>query len=258
MHPFSRTMGRCHGQIAGEHWVGSAPWRPPQLSNEALPCPSILRAIVRAVDLLHRYRMLLSSRLRIQASWKRTLIKSKGKLHANWGQTTANWGQTTVFLLPENRGLSPISHSQLVPCVFCNRSIDVLDGDPSPLLGVIQGDVVFQCVGPGDVVVVTILPAPDQSARLIFLSCDGFEFHLHKSIDKRCIPSHAPREGAMARLPQNVGLAWCCCLRLNSPKRRSLARQSSKPLFGQLPCCIGIECNCRRGYEFRRHGSTLS
>ena len=53
----------------------------------------------------------------------------------------------------------------------------------------------------------------------------------------------------MARLPENIGLARRRGVRLNCLMRRSLARQSCEPLFGQLTCCIGIECNCRRGYE---------
>src|ERR1700682_137026 len=72
--------------------------------------------------------------------------------------------------------------AQAVPLILRDRSIDVFDGIPAAVLRVVQRHIVLERVGPGDVVVVAILPAPHQAARGILLSGDRLELDLDRAV----------------------------------------------------------------------------
>src|SRR5207247_6983336 len=59
---------------------------------------------------------------------------------------------------------------QFGPLLLCALAID----------GIINGHVVFECVGARDVVVVRIFHSPDHAAGLIFLAADWFAFYLYE------------------------------------------------------------------------------
>ena len=46
----------------------------------------------------------------------------------------------------------------------------------------VKHDIVFQRIGAADVVVVLVLHAPDDPARLVFLAGEGLELHLDEAV----------------------------------------------------------------------------
>src|SRR5437016_6222016 len=76
-----------------------------------------------------------------------------------------------------------------------------------PPSGVIERDVALQRVGSCDVIVVAVLPAPHESAGLIFAPRQRLEHHFDKSIGDRDGLADAPRKRAAAGLFEHVGLA---------------------------------------------------
>src|SRR5439155_11094762 len=68
----------------------------------------------------------------------------------------------------------PLAGSDLHACSFLFRAL-AFDR-------VVDGYVVLQRVGAGDVVVVRVLGAPDNAACLVFFAGDGFELHFDKTV----------------------------------------------------------------------------
>ena len=82
-----------------------------------------------------------------------------------------------------------------------------------PLIGVVDGDVVLEGIGAGDVVVVGVLRAPDEAAGLVFLAGDGLELHFHKPVLDVAVIPEADGIGGLAGLFEDVGftgrvLSW--------------------------------------------------
>jgi hypothetical protein len=84
---------------------------------------------------------------------------------------------------------------QRVPLAARDRRIDVLEGLADAARGVVERDVVLERVGASDVVVVAVLPAPDDATGLVFLAGKGLELRLDPAVGQRCIGSDAPRKG---------------------------------------------------------------
>ena len=106
-------------------------------------------------------------------------------------------------------------HAQRVPHVRRHRCIDVLDRDPAAVLGVVERDVVLERVGARDVVVVAVLPAPDDTARLVLAAAHRLELHFDESVGERDVlfarttenrrcPIAAARCGALGALASRL------------------------------------------------------
>src|SRR5581483_507678 len=120
-------------------------------------------------------------------------------------------------------------HAQGVPGVQGHRDFGTLELGAFALERVIDGDVVLQRVGAGDVVIVAVLPTPDQAARLVFLSGNGLEPDLNEAVGERNIRLYAPGIGAFAGLLENIRLAGGGGVRLDGPMGVSLAGDASHP-----------------------------
>src|SRR2546421_11133780 len=71
----------------------------------------------------------------------------------------------------------------------------------------IDGDVVFEGISPGDVVVVRIFATPDDAAGLVFLTGDGFEFNFDKTVLHAGTVFDADRVSGFAGLFKGVWFA---------------------------------------------------
>src|ERR1700682_5147064 len=83
------------------------------------------------------------------------------------------------------RDLYPLAaefDAQDVPLILRDGSIDVFEGVPAAVLRVIQRHIFLALVGPGDVVVVSVLPSPHQAARGILLSGNRLELDLDRAV----------------------------------------------------------------------------
>jgi hypothetical protein len=47
---------------------------------------------------------------------------------------------------------------------------------------VIDGHIIFQGIGPGKIIILSILEAPDYPSRLVLLAGDGLELHRNEAI----------------------------------------------------------------------------
>jgi len=70
-------------------------------------------------------------------------------------------------------------------------------------------DVVFEGVGAGDVIVVSIFAAPEDAAGLVLLAGDGLELHFDKAVFQAGIVFDADGIGGFAGLFQDVWFAGC-------------------------------------------------
>src|SRR5882672_9032030 len=73
--------------------------------------------------------------------------------------------------------------------------------------GVVDGDVVFEGVGAGDIIVVGIFAAPNDAAGLVFLAGDGLELHFDKAVLETGVVFDADGIGGFAGLFEDVRLA---------------------------------------------------
>src|SRR5207244_5414341 len=83
--------------------------------------------------------------------------------------------------------------AQNVPLAFRDRGIDILEGDAAAALRVVERNVIFQGIRAGHIVVVAVLPAPDDAAGLIVRARERFEFHLDVAVGDRNVALDAPR-----------------------------------------------------------------
>src|SRR5262245_8201 len=142
------------------------------------------------------------------------------------------------LIVPVERLLTVEAHGEVTPLELDPQRVPLVRGDfhvRSLLLGtapvdrVIDRDVVFQRVGTGDVVVVRILGAPDQSAGLIFLSGQGFELHLYEPVFHARVVLQADGIGRLSRLLQHVRLARRSVICDNRPLRLSCPGLRCRP-----------------------------
>src|ERR1700704_2281798 len=117
-----------------------------------------------------------------------------------------------------------------MPLIAGDRRIDVLDGDASSRLRVVERNIVFQRVGARDVVVVAILPAPDDSCCLVFGAGNRPETHFDTAIGNRRACSDAPGKIAASALFQYVRLRrGGACVRLDGPAMSALTGDTGEP-----------------------------
>jgi len=144
-------------------------------------------------------------------------------------------------------------HAQRVPLILRHRRVRILDRDPTSILRVIERDVVFQRVGPGDVIVVAVLPTPDDTARLVLFAGDCLELHLDIAIGQLGFVLYAPREVASSALLQYIGLGRGAGVGFDGPAMGAAARDAGGPTWGGRPCGIGIKIDrFRHGHSFRQ------
>src|SRR5947208_12169620 len=129
--------------------------------------------------------------------------------------------------------------------------IDILDRQSMSAQGVIERDVALQRVGSCDVVVVAVLPAPHESAGLIFAPGQRLEHHFDKSIGDRDGLADAPRKRAAAGLFEHVGLARGGGVGFDRPVRRPATGHATLPPGRQRTRADLIE-RFRTGDGYRR------
>src|SRR5262249_37660597 len=136
-----------------------------------------------------------------------------------------------------------------VPLVGRYWSVDILDRMTAAPSGVVHGNVSFQRVGPCDVIVVTVLEAPDDATCAILFAFHWFELDFYEPLGEGDILSYAPRKCPLARLLEHVRLAWCRAVGFDRPLGQASACHAAGPACGHCACGVLIEpCNvCRRG-----------
>src|SRR5205807_3069321 len=122
-----------------------------------------------------------------------------------------------------------------MPHVSRHRRIDILDGDAPAVRRVIERDIVFQGIRACDVVVVAVLPAPDDATRLVFLAGERLEARLDKSVFQLGAGEDAPGEGAAARLLEHIRLARRRRVGLDRQAGLALAGTPFPPALGNYP-----------------------
>src|SRR5439155_17024362 len=115
----------------------------------------------------------------------------------------------------------PFASSNLHVC-------SLLFGTPA-VYGVVDGYIVFERVGAGDVVIVRVPRAPDHTTGLVFLAGNRFEFHLNDAVLEAGIVFDAHRKGSSPGLFQDVGFAGRGSIRLDRPLRLTGSRFRSRP-----------------------------
>src|SRR5439155_2901225 len=80
-----------------------------------------------------------------------------------------------------------------------------------------------------NVVIVRVLQAPDNAARLIFPASYRLKLHFHKSIFDIRVVLETNRESCLARLLQNVWSAWSGIVFVNRPFRRAATGLRRRP-----------------------------
>src|SRR5206468_801693 len=96
-------------------------------------------------------------------------------------------------------------------------------------------------VGPRHVVVVLVLPAPDQAAGLIVAACDRLELHLHGPVHKGLGVENAPGKVSVAAALENLARIRRCGVGLIRPGRRTGAGGAAGPTLWYLADRLGIE-----------------
>src|SRR5581483_3837679 len=133
-----------------------------------------------------------------------------------------------------------------MPLVLRHRRLDVLDGDASTVRGVIQRYIVFERVGAGHVVVVAVLPPPDQTAGGIFATGDRLELDFDRAVLDGSIRLDAPGKRSASRLLQNVRWTWRGVVLFDRPFRRATPGHTRLPSCGKAPRLILVKVDVDR------------
>src|SRR5438105_12901584 len=105
----------------------------------------------------------------------------------------------------------------------------------------INGDVILQRIGAGHVIIISILPAPDQSSGLIFLAGYWLEFDVHKAVLEDGVGIDAPQVGSVPGLFQNIRFARRGGISNHGPFWSSFASHAALPLAGKRANLFFIE-----------------
>ena len=95
-------------------------------------------------------------------------------------------------------------HPQAVPFIGGDLHVRTLFLGPSAINRMVDGYVVLERVGSGDVVIVRVLGAPDNPAGLVFLPGNRLELHFHRTVLDARIVLQADGIGRHSRLLQDV------------------------------------------------------
>ena len=134
--------------------------------------------------------------------------------------------------------------SKRMPLVRSNLYPRPLSLGAAPVNRIVDGDVVFQGIGAGDIVIVRIPGTPDQAARLIFLSGNGLEFDFDEAILQVRVFFDSHGICRLTRLLEHVRLARGTVVLFHGPFRLAcsgLCRSPSGRRFARLE---SIEINC--------------
>src|SRR2546430_3945091 len=96
-------------------------------------------------------------------------------------------------------------NAEHVPLAGGDFGVDALLFGALAIDGVVDGDVVFQCVGAGNVIVVFVFAAPDDPAGLVLFAQDRFEFHFDETVLELRVVFDADRVRSLAGLFEDVG-----------------------------------------------------
>ena len=120
-------------------------------------------------------------------------------------------------------------HSHGVPSSWRDFRIYALERDALAFDGVVNRHIVFERVGADDVVIVGVRRAPYDAAGLVFLSCDGLEFHLDESVLERGVVFQCDGILRFAALLEDVRLTRRGVVLLDAPFRRAVAGLRARP-----------------------------
>lgn len=134
-----------------------------------------------------------------------------------------------------------VSHLQRMPGVGCDRRIDVLDRLARAIHGVVERDVVFERVGPSDIVVIAILPAPDKTSRLVFFPGNRFEPYLDGAVCGGYIVFDTPGKRRLAGLLEHIRRTRCRVIPRNSPARTTFSGRTAGPAGRRLANRVALE-----------------
>src|SRR5689334_5964800 len=93
----------------------------------------------------------------------------------------------------------------------------------------IDGDIVFQRIGAGDVVIVFVLAAPDNASGLILFAGNGLEFHFDKAVPKAGVVLDANGVRRLAGLFEDIRSAGRGFVLFDSPNGFAFAGLSGSP-----------------------------
>ena len=121
-----------------------------------------------------------------------------------------------------------------MPLAGRHRRVDVLERLADAPCGVVERDVVLERIGARDVVVVAVLPAPDDAAGLVVLARDRLELDLDPAVAQLAVRLHAPGKGRRSRLTQHLAPARGVGVRLDRPLRTASTGGSAGPARRRL------------------------
>src|SRR5205814_9420714 len=98
----------------------------------------------------------------------------------------------------------------------------------------VKDHVALQSVRADDIIVVSVLYSPDDSASLVFVAANWLELHFDKAILDRDIQLRGPRKRRLAGLAQHVWFAWRGRLRDYFPLGAALSGDAALPALRQL------------------------
>src|SRR5205807_572933 len=120
-------------------------------------------------------------------------------------------------------------HFQRMPLILRHRRVDILDGVTSSVLRVVERNVVLQRVGSRDVIVVAVLPAPNQAAGGVLTAGNRLELNFDRAILDGAVALDAPRERSAPRLLEYVGRTRRRVVPFDRPPRRATASDAGLP-----------------------------
>src|SRR5262249_17793007 len=144
-------------------------------------------------------------------------------------------------------------HAQAVPYVWAHFHAGALLLGALAIDGVIDRDIVFQGIGPRDVIVVRVLEAPDQPAGLVFFAGDRLEFHFDEAVLQTRVILEADRKCRSAGLLQHVRFARRSFVLFDGPLRVTAAGLGGRPAGGHTTDGRAIEVINVSGWSHRDH-----
>ena len=129
-----------------------------------------------------------------------------------------------------------------MPLVRRNRQVRSLLLGPPAVDRVVDRDVVLECVGARDVVVVRVLRAPDDAARLVLFAGDRLELDLHETVAQIGAVFQTNRIRRLSRLLQHVRSARCRVVADHCPFRGARAGLRGRPTGWCVFDIVLIEC----------------
>src|ERR1700730_6078512 len=135
-------------------------------------------------------------------------------------------------------------YPEAVPLVRRHLHIRPLLFRTAAVYCVVDGDVVLERVGTGDVVVIRVLRAPCEAPSLVILARQGLELYFHKTILDVAVVPEADGIGGHTRLFEDVRFTRSRAVLYHHPPRGARAGLCRRPAIGGLAGLILIKIDC--------------